>query len=170
MQTSHPLGAGGITLRPMTSVDLPTVLRLERVCQTIPWPAWFFRRLLRGNASCWVLKQSGTTVGFGVVRRQVAGAHIMNLCIAPGHRGQGLGRRLLLHLLTVARHGGAIRAWLEVRPDNRRAIALYRRSGFRATARRKGYYRSAPQRQRDALIMSYTLEQSRGTTDVLTAV
>lgn len=158
MQTPHPVAEGGVYLRPMTLADLPAVLRLERVCQPIPWPAWFFRRLLRGHASCWVVSQNGTTLGFGVVRRQAARAHVMNLCIAPGHRRHGLGRRLLLHLLTVARHDGAMHAWLEVRPDNRRAIALYKRLGFHATSRRKGYYRSAPQRQRDALIMSYTLE------------
>lgn len=142
-----------IRLRPILTADLPAVLRLERQSYPTPWHGWYYRRLLRRRASCWVFEQNAMIVGYGVMRYSRGWAHIMNLCIAPHFRRRGLGRRMLLHLLREAQGKGARRAWLEVHPDNRVAIALYRSLGFATQYRRRGYYRASPQRQRDALIM-----------------
>jgi ribosomal-protein-alanine N-acetyltransferase len=144
-------------LRPMSEADLAAILRLEKLSYPMPWPGWFFRRLLRGDSSCWVYEQNGVVVAYGIVRCMRDLAHLMNLCVAPGFRRRGLGRKMLLHLMQVARSRGARRTWLEVRPDNRVAIALYKSLGFSVRMRRKGYYRNAQQRQRDALVMSRTL-------------
>lgn len=56
--------------------------------------------------------------------------HITQLCVAPEHRGSGLGRQLLRHsLLALAAHG-ANRTSLTVTSENREAIGLYERMGF----------------------------------------
>jgi ribosomal protein S18 acetylase RimI-like enzyme len=56
--------------------------------------------------------------------------HITQLCVAPEHRGSGLGRQLLVQsLLTLAAHG-AQRTSLTVTSANREAIGLYERMGF----------------------------------------
>lgn len=49
-----------------------------------------------------------------------------------------------------ARQAGLL--WLEVRPSNERALALYRREGFVEVGRRKAYY-PAPEGREDALVM-----------------
>jgi ribosomal-protein-alanine N-acetyltransferase len=136
--------------------DLPAVYMLERQCQPDPWPLWFFRRLLRRGASCWVLEDNGEIVGFGIVNMVRRWAHIMNMCVAPGYRRRGLGRRILIHLLAMAKLRHAQHAWLEVRPTNRPAILLYRKMGFRKKHVRKDYYRSRRGRQ-NAIVMARRL-------------
>ena len=74
--------------------------------------------------------------------------HITVLAVDPSHRRQGNGQLLLLGLLQRARQNGAIHATLEVASDNKAAIGLYARCGFRSAGCRKGYYRDG----RDALI------------------
>jgi ribosomal-protein-alanine N-acetyltransferase len=139
-------------MRPMQESDLPAVHRLEVMSQPIPWPLWLFRRQLREGASCWVLARAREILGFGVVDLRGPRAHIMNVCIAPRYRRRGLGRRIMLQLLRVARSHHCSCAWLEVRSVNRPAILLYRRLGFRKEELRKGYY-PGPGARQDGLIM-----------------
>lgn len=128
-----------IHLRAMQEKDIRAVYKLEKLSQPCPWPAWYFRKQLR-TASCWVLEQQGMVVGFGIVAMVKHWAHIMNMCVAPGYRRCGLGRRILLHLLKVAKRQHARHAWLEVRPTNYPAVLLYRKLGFRKKQIRKNYY------------------------------
>lgn len=140
-------------LRPMRTSDLPAVYRLEVMSQPMPWPLPFFRRQLRTGASCWVLTEGEAVIGFGIVAVARGMAHVMNMCIAPACRRRGLGRRLMLHLLDVARRHHCKRVWLEVRATNRPAVTLYRRLGFRTRLVAKGYYRTRRGRQ-NALVMA----------------
>jgi ribosomal protein S18 acetylase RimI-like enzyme len=55
---------------------------------------------------------------------------IQSLYIAPEHRGRGLVEKILDHLRTAARAGGAIDLRLYAHDSNRRALAVYRRCGF----------------------------------------
>jgi ribosomal-protein-alanine N-acetyltransferase len=133
--------------------DLSAVLRLDRQVYPQPWPAYFFRRLLRANAECWVYEGRGAVIGYAIMQYHQEWAHIMNICIAATYRRQGLGRRMMSHLMRAAHRHGAKRAWLEVKPTNRAAIALYQSMGYQFAKRKKGYYRFGPQRQHDALVM-----------------
>lgn len=153
MTDSNAAEPATIQLRPMSTAELPAVLRLERQSYPTPWAACFFRRLLRRRASCWVFEENGVIVGYGIMLCVREWAHIMNLCVSARFRRRGLGRRMLIHLMSVAHSRGAKRAWLEVHPTNRGAIALYRSLGFSIRTRRKDYYRYSAQRQRDALVM-----------------
>lgn len=55
------------------------------------------------------------------------------LCVAPGHRGAGVGSRLLAALYAEAAACGYRAIRLDVVRDNLRARALYERQGFVAT-------------------------------------
>ena len=68
----------------------------------------------------------------------------------------GLGRKMLEHLLGVARSCPSEVLFLEVRPSNIQAIDLYRRFGFNEVGTRQGYY-PAPQGREDALILAMQL-------------
>jgi len=137
--------------------DLPAVLRLERQSYPRPWPASFFRHLIRGHAFGYIYELDDAVIGYGVMRCSRKRAHIMNINIAPRFRRQGLGRRMLIQMMNTAHRCKAMISWLEVHSENRGAIALYRNLGFSIQYRRKGYYRCSPQRQRDALIMTCKL-------------
>ena len=66
-------------------------------------------------------------------------------------RRQGIGERLLLALLDLARARGADEGTLEVRPSNKAARRLYEKYGFRNAGVRPGYYTD---NHEDALIMT----------------
>ncbi len=54
----------------------------------------------------------------------------LGIGLAPSHRDQGLGARLINSVLAAARERGLARVNLHVRADNTRAIRLYERLGF----------------------------------------
>lgn len=56
---------------------------------------------------------------------------IQNVGVIPEHRGQGLGRALVLRALEGFRDAGVQRVALEVTAANKPAVELYRRLGFR---------------------------------------
>lgn len=66
----------------------------------------------------------------GVIQGGGWGA-VQNVGVARAHRGQGLGRALVLHSLTGFREAGVPRVYLEVTARNLPAVALYRSVGFR---------------------------------------
>lgn len=90
--------------------------------------------------------------------RAVAGeAELLTLAVAPEARGRGLGKKLVLRFLYQARLRGAEVAFLEVAEDNAPARAVYSRSGFGETGRRRGYYRTSEGSVIDALVMQRLL-------------
>jgi ribosomal-protein-alanine N-acetyltransferase len=74
--------------------------------------------------------------------------HITLVAVDPGHRRQGLGRRVLQGLISTARQRGAHYATLEVSTANTAARGLYGAAGFQEAGVRRGYYRNGE----DALI------------------
>ena len=83
-----------------------------------------------------------TLRGGGLARmRHVAKLEIM---VARGHRGRGVGRALMDACVDWARRNGEIRKiGLNVFDDNTRAISLYERMGFEIEGRRQREYRMA---------------------------
>ncbi|MCU9950830.1 GNAT family N-acetyltransferase [Pseudomonas sp. PDM13] len=59
-----------------------------------------------------------------------ATCYLAHLGVAEGLTGQGIGQRLIDHLLHLGRHDGLQRAALDVSAANPRAQALYERLGF----------------------------------------
>ena len=147
---------GAPALRPMRESDLDAVLAIERRAYEFPWTPGIFRDCLLANYPAWVLAQEGRLLGYGVVSLAADEAHVLNLCTAPEAQGRGHGRRLLRALLQVARGRGARRVFLEVRPSNAAAIALYHDEGFNEIGRRPRYYPARNGRE-DALVMALEL-------------
>lgn len=66
----------------------------------------------------------------GLRRSRIIGA-IQNVGIVPEHRGQGLGRALVLKALQGFRRARLARVCLDVTAKNTKAVELYRSIGFR---------------------------------------
>jgi len=143
-----------ILIRPMQRTDLPEVVAIEALCHDHPWSeALFLRELENPLARIDIGERGGRIAGF-LCSWTVAGeVEIHDVATAPSFRRQGVAAALLEHLLARGRDEGAARVVLEVRVGNVSAIALYRRFGFRGTARRKGYYPDGE----DALLMELSL-------------
>ena len=65
---------------------------------------------------------------------------IDNFCVLDEYRNQGIGTKLLAHLVSIAINYRVINITLEVRVSNEIAINLYKKVGFREVALRKFYY------------------------------
>lgn len=146
-----------IQIRLMTEADVAAVLAIESTAYEYPWTRGIFDDCLRVGYSCWVLTIETGIAGYGILSAAAGEAHLMNLCVSPDQQGRGLGRRLLKRMLDVARLYQASTLFLEVRPSNLAAIALYQSDGFDIIGRRPGYYPANSGAREDAVVMSRRL-------------
>ncbi len=142
-----------IEIRAMRQEDLAEVSALETASYEFPWSAGVFRDCLKAGHPCWVLCRTGEVAGYGILSVAAGEAHVLNICVGPALRGQGLGRYLLHRLLDIARWNGAETVFLEVRPSNPVAQKLYQSMGFAEIGRRPRYYPAASGRE-EAIVMS----------------
>ncbi|MBX9400101.1 ribosomal protein S18-alanine N-acetyltransferase [Lysobacter sp. BMK333-48F3] len=143
-------------LRPMREDDLDAVHAIEIRAYEFPWTPGIFRDCLRADYPAWVLVEDERIVGYFLMSVAAGEAHVLNVCVAPEAHGLGFGRKLLRALVTIARGRGAERVFLEVRPSNAGAIALYHSEGFNEIGRRPRYYPARGGRE-DALVMAIEL-------------
>lgn len=146
-------------MRPMQEGDLEEVMAIERLAYPFPWTLGIFRDCLRVGYCCWVCTRAGRIIGYGVMSVAAGEAHILNVCVMPDLQGQGLGRRLMRRLITLAGGHGADTVFLEVRASNRKALHLYLDLGFNEIGLRRGYY-PLEKGHEDAVVMALSLMDS----------
>ena len=129
-------------IRAMRQADVAAVAALERDTYDFPWSDGIFRDCLLAGYMNVVLDRDGEVVGYGIMSVAAGEAHLLNICVAKSLRRQGIGRNLLAYLLRRAQTLRAQRVFLEVRPSNEGAIALYRDSGFEVLGVRERYYKA----------------------------
>ena len=151
-----------VRFRAMTPGDLPAVAAVERASYQFPWSEGIFRDCLRVGYLCRVADLDGEIVAYGVVAMGAGEAHILNLCVRGDLRGRSIGRQMLLLLLERSRQAGMEAVFLEVRPSNPHAIALYQSVGFVQVGLRKGYYQAPGNGREDALVLKLDLTGGRG--------
>jgi len=144
------------SIRPMGREDVEAVVAIEYEIYPFPWSYGNFRDSLNAGYSCWVYELSGLVIGYSVMMVAVGEAHLLNLGVAPGWQGRGLGRRFLHQLIDRARDYHAETLLLEVRPSNVAARQLYLSTGFSEIAVRKKYY-PAEEGREDAVLMELSL-------------
>lgn len=141
---------------PMRETDVDAVAAAERRTYAFPWTTGNFVDSLKAGHSAWVCREDGDLVGYAVLMMVVDEAHLLNITILPEAQRRGLGSELLGQMFAVARHHGAVRMLLEVRPGNVAGLALYRRFLFSEIGRRRGYYPGRDGRE-DAIVMAREL-------------
>jgi len=144
------------SIRDMTHNDLVMVSDIERRSYEFPWSHGVFRDCLLAGYRCVVLVREQRVAGYGILSVAAGEAHILNLCVDPRLRSLGLGERLLDELLFRARAASVREIFLEVRPSNEKALALYRKRGFHKVANRPAYYQSRQGRE-DAAVLAKKL-------------
>jgi ribosomal-protein-alanine N-acetyltransferase len=141
-----------LQIRKMTLEDVPTVLVLDQISFSLPWPERSFRFELTENTAsrCWVAEVDGRVVGMVVGWLLVDEMHIATIATHPDYRRQGIASKLLLHTLLKSMDEGARTSFLEVRESNQAAQEMYLKFGYEKTGRRKRYYRDNDE---DAILM-----------------
>jgi ribosomal-protein-alanine N-acetyltransferase len=142
-----------LRIEPMRVEDVADVHRIESSSFPTPWPDYAFKQELQTNrlAHYLVVRVGEEAIGYAGMWLMVDEAHITTFAVLPEWRRRGIGARLMLALMQLARDLNARIVTLEVRLSNRPARALYGRFGFRPVGIRPRYYSD---NNEDALIMT----------------
>ena len=145
-----------LEFRPMQERDLPEVVAIEKQSYPHPWTQIIFDDCLHAGYSCWVCGRNGVIEAYGIISMALGEAHLLNICVREESRQQGIGRKMLRHVVGLARRHNTDVVFLEVRPSNTPARALYEDEGFNELGNRRDYYPAGDHRE-DALILARTL-------------
>lgn len=142
--------------RDMLDEDIPTIMPMEIKGHAFPWTEGIFADCIRVGYACVVLEEAGEIIAYGVMSVAAGESHIFNVCVDSTRRNRGLGAKVIEYLMDRAREKQANSIFLEVRPSNEPAVALYEKLGFNQIGLRKDYYPDADGRE-DALIFARDL-------------
>lgn len=141
----------------MTERELDQVAAIEQAVHVHPWTRVNFSDSLAAGYHCWVAQRDRALVGYGIVIIAADEAHLLNLSVAPGWQRKGIGTELTRFFVKLSRDYGAQKIYLEVRPSNAPARALYAAHGFSEIGVRRDYYPSGSGRE-DAVVMELELK------------
>ena len=141
----------------MEEGDLDRVTAIEEAVHAHPWTRGNFADSVSAGYHCWVIERDRQLIGYGVLMIAAGEAHLLNLSVSSGWQRRGIGTALARFFVKLARDYGAERIFLEVRPSNVAALALYGNSGFTEIGTRRDYYPARVGRE-DAVIMELQLK------------
>lgn len=146
--------------RAMQLTDVTAVVDMEQQACQHPLHAWTvdnYRSSLRSGYWCRVcVDTEGHITGVCVAMQGVDEVHLLNIAVARGCQGQGLAVWMLAQLDAWCQSLKCQVIWLEVRPSNQPALALYQAQRYAQVAVRKDYYPAVAGRE-DALVMKRDL-------------
>ena len=147
-----------IAVRPAEAADLPRLAELEEAAFADPWSPEMLATELRHPTSVLLVASSaggtgggegGALSGYACFRLGAGEAELLRVAVAPEARGRGIARQLIAAGFERLRAAGIASCFLEVRPGNASALAVYRALGFEPRGRRRAYYRDGS----DALVL-----------------
>ena len=143
-------------IRAMRLSDLPAVMEVGGRSLPRPWSEVVWREEFYSPFGLYlILEESSALCGFIGLKLISDEAHVMTIAVCPERRRQGLARTLIKAALGEPASAGALHVYLEVRPSNLAARALYASLGFVETGVRPGYYGDE-----DALLMTLDLRKN----------
>ena len=152
----RPIPEASVLIRTMKHDDLAHISDIERRSYDFPWSHGVFRDCLLAGYQCIVLERDDHVAGYAILSVTAGEAHILNLCIDLTWRSHGYGELLLDDVLFRARTSSVREIFLEVRPSNSNALALYKKKGFYQVANRPAYYQAHEGRE-DAAVLAKKL-------------
>ena len=116
----------------MKDKDIPAVVEIEKLSFLFPKPESVF---LEDEHKYLVARDEIRIAGYIGIEKVLDEVHIINMAVHPDYRGQGIGKRLMQHVLNDEEV-----FFLEVRVSNENAKSIYEKYGFKVLNVRKGYY------------------------------
>ena len=150
-------------IRKAALTDVRAIFAIEKESFPTPWSRWTFLAELTQPISYFLVigpapPEPWKVWGYIVYWFVAEEMHLLNLAVHPDQRRRGIARVLLSEALERSRNLGATVAWLEVRPSNASARALYESFGFKEVGRRPGYYEDTKE---DAILLALYWEEER---------
>ncbi len=133
------------TLNLARAADAREIAEMSRdlIEQGLTWswtPARVQHFICGTESSVVVARREQRIAAFAIMHFGDEVAHLNLLAVAPEHRRQGLGRRLMDWLSATAIEAGVFRINLELRTHNEAARLFYERLGFDQLGVVQGYY------------------------------
>lgn len=146
---------------------IQSIATIEALVQ--PQDVWSYQTLIEmlAQESIYILvvyKQEdkadhNTVVGYCLYQVLFEKAEILRIGTHPDYQRQGIASQIFVDLNTELINNQVTSLLLEVRADNKPAIALYEQQGFKLIHCRSGYYQQPYQPAVDALIMQVLYEK-----------
>lgn len=159
-----------LRVRVMQALDVSDIMPIENAIYPFPWTAGNFHDSLQAGYAGWVVQdrrcggpRMAPVIAYAMVMHVLDEAHLMNLSVATEHQRRGLGRWLLEWLSESSSKRGAVGMFLEVRPSNLSALALYDQVGFQRIGLRRRYYPNGVDGREDAIVMRNALSNALST-------
>ena len=148
--------------------DLDQVLEHETISHQTPWTKGQLLDSIESGYWAYVMISNNAEyfekkiLGHCILMPGVDELHLLDIVVAPQYRNQGIAKRTLLAMESIAIERNLSQILLEVRISNTIAIALYKKIGFKELGVRKNYYRIQSSDKvnvgrEDALIMAKVL-------------
>ncbi len=142
-----------VHIRWMIRRDMAEVLEIERRSFEFPWSEQDFIRCLRQrNCIGMVCEHEEQVVGFMVYELHKDQLHILNFAVHPDVHRRGIGKQMVVKLISKLSHQRRNRILLEVRETNLAAQLFFRALGFRAIKVLRDFYDDTTE---DAYLMQY---------------
>lgn len=130
---------GPVQLTALSLEDLAEIDRLEQSSSANPWSTQNIHSSLSSSHRAIGLKFNNQLLAHAFISLASVEAELLLIAVSKKYQGRGLGR-LFLSTLIEQLAGHAEELFLEVRPSNLSAVALYESLGFNQIGVRKGYY------------------------------
>jgi ribosomal-protein-alanine N-acetyltransferase len=142
----------------MEEADILSILEIENVSFQNPWKASTFSGEIvnRGISYPYVIVHRifERVIGYIIYWKIQEEVQISNFAIHPDFREKGIGETVMRSVIKAIQRDGGVYVFLEVRPSNLAARALYKKLGFKVLGSKKDYYQTPME---DALIMGRPL-------------
>ena len=156
MKQSHQYSSEQVKVRPMTISDVDRIVLMEAESFSDPWPKQAFTdELGRRDGGVIIAEIDGIITGYAAYIVCFGEAHLTNIAVTYRYRGKSIAKILLNSIFEIANKADCEYIFLDVRPSNSAAIALYREFGFQELYQRPNYYRMPPE---DAIVMVKNLK------------
>lgn len=136
----HAIPSGGnqnVRIRRAQSIDLPTVIALDRISFDAQWvkDEGILGPAIVEQPFFMIAELNGLPAGYAFATSHFSGKllHLVRIAVDPSTRGQGVGVRLMAELIQFARNRGAETLTLNTQAENRTAQRLYEWFGFERT-------------------------------------
>lgn len=141
-----------IVIRPLIKEDIPAVATLDALCFSVPFTEKALNELfLNTSWHFFVATENDTVVGYISFYCILDETEIVNVCVMPELRGNGIGRALTNCAIDFNRETNGSKVMLEVRKSNTPAIKLYESLGFIPVGVSKNHYKLPTE---DAILMN----------------
>lgn len=127
-----------VSLKPVTRAGIPFLKSVEDDPDVEPYirpwtPQAHEAALTDKHLHCFIAQAEHIErdIGFVILRSNPTAAHTIEFVrLAIAERGAGYGRAAIRAVLEFASHKKLSSVWLEVFPNNERALAVYNKEGF----------------------------------------